>query len=80
MDDMDALECMKRNEKKKKKKKLKKRKRKNNISIKIDDAIKNRKIKAMTDFDFNECNSIKSIAIERNTTVDVPWLFLKAKC
>ena len=66
--------------KKKKKKKLKKRKRKNNISIKIDDAIKNRKIKAMTDFDFNECNSIKSIAIERNATLDVPSLFLKVKC
>lgn len=67
-------------EKEWKKKKSKKRKRKNNISLKIDDAIKNRKIKTMTDFDFNECNSKKSIAIERNTTVDVPSLFLKVKC
>ena len=34
----------------------------------------------MTDFHFNECNSIKSIAIERNATLDVPSLFLKVKC
>ena len=32
----------------------------------------------MIDFDFNECNSIKSIAIKRNT-VDITSRFIKGK-
>ena len=59
-DDMDALEC---------RKKMKKRKRGRDISFKIDDTIKNKKI--MIDFDSNECNRIKLTSIKRYTTDDV---------
>ena len=34
----------------------------------------------MIDFDKNECNSITSIAVKRNTTVDVTSRFIKEKC
>ena len=33
----------------------------------------------MIDFDKNECNSIKSIVVEGNTTVDVTSRFIKGK-
>ena len=33
--------------------------------------LKNKNINTMINFNFNECNSMKSIAIKRNTTVDV---------
>ena len=33
----------------------------------------------MADFDKNECNSIKSIAIKGNTTIDVTARFIKGK-
>ena len=59
-DDMDALECRKN---------MKKRKRGRDISFKIDDTIKNKKI--MIDFDSNECNRIKLTSIKRYTTDDV---------
>ena len=61
------------------KKKFKKRKRTKDISLKIDDTLKNKKIKTMIEFDFNECNSIKSIAIKRNTTDDVTLRFIQGK-
>ena len=57
---MDALQCTK---------KMKKRKRGRDISFKIDDTIKNKKI--MIDFDSNECNRMKLTSIKRDTTDDV---------
>ena len=44
----------------------------------VEDAIKNKKIKTMIDFD-NDCNSIKSIIVSGNTTVDVSTRFIKGK-
>ena len=34
----------------------------------------------MIEFDKNECNSIKSIVIKGNTTIDVSSRFIKGKC
>ena len=45
----------------------------------MDDAFKNKKMKTMIDFDQNECNSIKSIAVKGNTAIDVTSRFIKGK-
>ena len=37
------------------------------------------KIKTMIDFDESECNSIKSIVIKGNTTIDITFRFIKRK-
>ena len=71
--DIDALNCLKEKEKKSKKRKNK------NINIQIEDAIKNKKIKTMIEFDKKECNSIKSILVKKNTTIDVSTRFIKGK-
>ena len=39
------------------------------VETKLDEAFKNKKIKTMIDFDKNECNSIKLIVVQGNTTV-----------
>ena len=44
----------------------------------VEDAVKNKKIKTMIDFD-NDCNSIKSIIVSGNTAVDVSTRFIKGK-
>ena len=49
------------------------------VELKLFDVIKNKKIKTMIDFDKNECNSIKSIAIKGNTTIEVTSRFIKGK-
>ena len=41
--------------------------------------LKIKKIKTMIDFDKNQCNSIKSIAIKGNTTIEVTSRFIKGK-
>ena len=43
----------------------------------MNEAIKNKKIKTMIDFDENECNSIKSIVIKGTTTINVASRFIK---
>ena len=60
-----SLNCLKTKEKKSKKRKIK------DADLQIDEAVKNKKIKTMIEFDKNECNSIKSIVIKGNTTIDV---------
>ena len=45
----------------------------------MNEAIKNKKIITMVDFDESECNSIKSIVIKGNTTIDVTSRFIKRK-
>ena len=57
----DALNCLKTKEKKSKKIKIK------DADLQIDEAVKNKKIKTMIEFDKNECNGIKSIVIKGNT-------------
>ena len=63
----------------KKKKKKKKRKLTKDVEVKLTDAIKNKKIKRMIDFNKNECNSIKSFAIKGSTTINVSARFIKVK-
>ena len=43
------------------------------------EAQKNNKIKSMIDFDENRTNSIKSIAIEKKSTVKLTTCFMKVK-
>ena len=45
----------------------------------MDDAFKNKKIKIIIDFDQNDCNSIKSIVVERNTIIAVTSRFFKGE-
>ena len=47
--------------------------------MQIDKAVKNKNIKMMIEFDRNECNSMKSIVIKGNTTIDVSSRFIKDK-
>ena len=47
--------------------------------MQIDDAVKNKKIKTMIEFDKSECNSIKSIVVKGNTSIDVSSRFIKGK-
>ena len=68
-----SLNCLKTKEKKSKKRKIK------DADLQIDEAVKNKKIKTMIEFDKNECNSIKSIVIKGNTTIDVSSRFIKGK-
>ena len=65
--------------KKKKIRKLTEVENKKNFEIKSTDAIKNKKIKTNIDFSKNEYNSIKSIAIKGNTTIEVTSRFIKKK-
>ena len=69
----DALNCLKTKEKKSKKRKIK------DANLQIDKAAKNKKIKTMIEFNKNECNSIKSMVIKGNTTIDVSSQFIKGK-
>ena len=69
----EELNCLKTKEKKSKKRKAK------DADLQIDEAVKNKKIKTMIEFDKNECNSIKSIVIKDNTTIDVSSRFIKNK-
>ena len=61
----------KQRRKKKKKRKIK--------DLKIDDMLKNKKIKTMIDFEKNECNSIKLIIVKSDTNIDVTSRFIKGK-
>ena len=61
-------------------KKIKKKKRKMKYFYsQVEDAIKNKQIKTIIDFDKINCNSIKSIIVNGNTIVDVNTRFIKEK-
>ena len=55
---IDALNCLKEKEQKSKKRKIK------DFDSQVNDAVKNKKIKTMIEFDKTECNSIKSIYLK----------------
>ena len=69
----NALNCLTTKEKRSKKRKIK------DADLQIDKAVKNKNIEMMIEFDKNECNSIKSIVIKGNTTIDVNSRFIKGK-
>ena len=75
-EELDALKCLKEKEKNIKKKK--KRKITIDFDSQVEDTVKNKKIKTMIDFD-NDCNSIKTIIVSANTTIDVSTRFIKGK-
>ena len=60
-----ALNCLETKEKKSTERKIK------DADLQIDEAAENKKSKMMIEFDKKECNSIKSIVIKGNTTIDV---------
>ena len=57
--EIDALNCLKEKEKKSKKRKIK------FVDLQIEEAVKNKKIKSMIEFDKKECNSIKSVLVKK---------------
>ena len=70
---LDGLKCLEEKEKKSKKRKMKE------IETRVEDALKNKKIKTMIDFDKSECNRIKSILVKRSDTVNVSSRFIRGK-
>ena len=72
--DLDAVECLKRKEKKRKKRVIK-----DDLDLRTDKLLKDRRVKTMIDFEYNGCNSIKSLAIKKNTNVKVTSRFIKGK-
>ena len=65
--------------KRKRKKRGKKRKLTKDFEMQVSDMIKNKKIKTMIDFNKRESNSIKSIAVNSSTVVDVSTKYCKGK-
>ena len=72
--DLDAVECLKRKEKKRKRRIIK-----DDLDLRTDKLLKDRRFKTMIDFEYNDCNSIKSLAIKKNTNVKVTSRFIKGK-
>ena len=69
-----VIDCLKQKEEKSKKRKLA-----TEVYEKLTEANKNKKLKAMVDLNKNECNSIKSIAVKGNTTVEGTSRFINGK-
>ena len=74
LEKLDGVECFKRQEKKRKK-----RIKKDDLDLRTEKLLKDRRIKTMIDFEYNASNSIKSIAIKKNTNVKVTSRFIKGK-
>ena len=54
---LDAVECLKRQEKKRKRIVIK-----DDLDLRTEKLLKDRRVKTMIDFEYNDCNSIKSLA------------------
>ena len=71
---LDGVACLKREEKKRKR-----RIKKDDLDLRTEKLLQDRKVKTMIDFEYNASNSIKSIAIKKNTNVKVTSRFIKGK-
>ena len=71
---LDGVECFKRQERKRKK-----RIKKDDLDLRTEKLLQDRRIKTMIDFEYNASNSIKSLAIKKNTNVKVTSRFIKGK-
>ena len=71
---LDGVECFKRQERKRKK-----RIKKDDLDLRTEKLLQDRRIKTMIDFEYNASNSIKSLAIKKNTNVKVTSHFIKGK-
>ena len=60
LSDLDAVECLKRKEKKRKRRIIK-----DDLDLRTERLLKDRRVKTMIDFEYNDCNSIKSLAIKK---------------
>ena len=74
LEKLDGVECLKRQEKKRKR-----RIKKDDLDLRTEKLLKDRRIKTMIDFEYNASNSIKSLAIKKNTNVKVTSRFIKGK-
>ena len=74
MEDLDALEVLK-----KKEGRFENRNRTVDVETKLEEDFKNEKIKTMIDFYQNNCNNIKSIALESELNVNVTSRFISVK-
>ena len=72
--DLDAVECLKREERKRKQRVIK-----DDLDVRSEKLLKDRRIKTMIDFEHSECNSIKSLAIKKDDNVKVTSRFIKGK-
>ena len=72
-DNLNGLKLMKATEKKLKKRKI------HETDTEVNNALKNKKIKTMYDFDKSQCNCIKSIVVKTNETIKVSLQFIKGK-
>ena len=71
---LDGVECFKRQERKRKK-----RIKKDDFDLRTEKLLQDRRVKTMIDFEYNASNSIKSLAIKKNTNVKVTSRFIKGK-
>ena len=65
---LDGVACLKKEEKKRKR-----RIKKDDLDLRTEKLLQDRKVKTMIDFEYNASNSIKSIAIKKNTNVKVTF-------
>ena len=72
--DIGSLNCFKKKEKRRKKRKIK-----DDFDVQTENLLSNRKVKTIINFENNECNSMKSLIIKGNTTIDVSSRFIKRK-
>ena len=68
-EELDALKCLKEK---------KKTTTTKHFDSQVEDVVENKKIKTMIEFD-NDCNSIKSIIVSENTTVDISTICINGK-
>ena len=71
---LDGVEMFKRQERKRKK-----RIKKDDLDLRTEKLLQDRRVKTMIDFEYNGSNSIKSLAIKKNTNVKVTSRFIKGK-
>ena len=74
LEKLDGVECLKRQERKQRK-----RIKKDDFDLRTEALLRDRRVKTMIDFEYNASNSIKSLAIKKNTNVKVTSRFIKGK-
>ena len=64
LSDLDALECLKRKERKRKRRIIK-----DDLDLCKEKLLKDRRIQTMIDFESNNCNSIRSLAVKKKMQI-----------
>ena len=71
---LDAVDCLKRQERKSRKRVIK-----DDLDLRTSKLLQDRKVQTMIDFEYSGSNSIKSLVIKKNTNVKVTSRFIKGK-